>query len=126
MSSNYNHNTPMITRDNYEEFFLLYVDDEISAAEKKAVDDFVLLHPDLKDELDLLCSTKLPAEAISFLNKEELLADSMKVNAVDESLLERIVEEIHNLPWTLPEKSDVEAANKASQYAAWVWCMVTT
>lgn len=87
MSSNPNHSTPMITRDNYEEVFLLYVDDELTAAEKKAVDDFVALHPDLKEELDLLYSTKLPAETISFEGKAELLADSMKVNAVDETLL---------------------------------------
>ena len=56
MSSN--HHSPMITRDNYEELFLLYVDDELTAEQKKAVDAFVLLHPDLKAELDLLCSTK--------------------------------------------------------------------
>jgi len=107
MSSNPNHSTPMITRINYEEFFLLYIDDELTAEEKKAVDDFVLLHPDLKEELDLLCSTKLPVEDISFANKEELFASSMKVNTVDESLLFYIDNE---LPET--EKRTVEAQLK--------------
>src|SRR5215218_1061092 len=87
MSSNNNHIIPVLTRANYEEYFLMYVDDELTPEAKKAVDDFVALHPDLKEELDLLCSTKLPAEPISFLNKEDLFADSMKVNAVDEALL---------------------------------------
>ncbi len=59
----------------------------------------------------------VPLEVLSQLSRLEGKAAS---DAVDDSLLERIVEEIHNLPWALPEKADVEAANKASQYAAWV------
>lgn len=35
-------------------------------------------------------------------------------------LLAMIVEEFHQLPWGLPEKRDVEAVNRHSQYAAWV------
>lgn len=35
-------------------------------------------------------------------------------------LLERIIREFHELPWNLPEKNDVAAVNKESQYAAWV------
>lgn len=35
-------------------------------------------------------------------------------------LLDRVVREFHELPWTLPEKEDVEAVNRSSQYAAWV------
>src|SRR5438309_7778784 len=103
MSSN-NHSTPMITRNNYEEFFLLYVDEELTAEQKKAVDDFVCLHPDLKEELDLLSSTKLPAEDFHFEGKTELFSDSMKVNTVDEALLLYID---HELP--MAEAANVEA-----------------
>src|SRR6476619_5928724 len=110
MSSNPNHSTPMITRDNYEEWFLLYVDDELTAAEKKTVDDFVLRHPDLKDELGLLCSTKLPAEAIAFENKTTLFADSMKVNTEDESLLLYIDNELPDAA-----KSKVETQLKTDE-----------
>ena len=35
-------------------------------------------------------------------------------------LLEAAVNQIHNLPWELPERRDVEAVNPHSQYAAWV------
>src|SRR6476469_4421429 len=105
MSSN--HHSRMITHDNYEELFLLYVDDELTAEQKKAVDDFVQLHPDLKAELDLFCSTRLPAEDFTFEGKVELLADSMKVNTVDESLLLYVDNE---LPQT--ERRTVEAQLK--------------
>ena len=40
-----------INRDNYEEFFLLYADNELSVQEKNAVEDFVRQHPDLEEEL---------------------------------------------------------------------------
>src|SRR4051812_47606889 len=87
MSSNNHHIIPVLTRANYEEYFLLYVDEELTPEAKQAVEAFTALHPDLKEELDLLCSTKLPAEDLCFFNKEDLLADSMKVQAVDENLL---------------------------------------
>ncbi len=36
------------------------------------------------------------------------------------NLLQAAVASIHDLPWPVPEKSDVVAINKESQYAAWV------
>jgi len=35
-------------------------------------------------------------------------------------LLGIVVDWFHNLPWDLPDRSDVEAVNRHSQYAAWV------
>lgn len=62
-----------INRNNYEEFFLLYVDNELPAGERKAVEEFVILHHDLKEELDLLLETVLvPTSNVVFENKEEL------------------------------------------------------
>jgi hypothetical protein len=87
MSSDQQHSNLVLTPANYEEAFLLYVDGELTPAERSAVEAFVAQHPDLKKELDLLCSTKLPADAVLFENKEDLLADSMKVATTEEALL---------------------------------------
>lgn len=62
-----------INRNNYEEFFLLYVDGELDAAQQHAVENFVQQNPDLTVELEMLVHTKLIPENISFNNKEGLL-----------------------------------------------------
>lgn len=62
-----------INRHNYEAFFLLYVDNELSAADRKAVEEFVAANPDLKPELDLFLETSLPGINIPFPEKQSLL-----------------------------------------------------
>ena len=63
-----------ITRHNYEEYFILYMDNELTPEERGMVDAFVLLHPDLKEELDLLLQYKFtPDTDIVFFGKQELL-----------------------------------------------------
>lgn len=62
-----------IDRYNYEEFFLLYVDNELSTEERKMVEEFVALHSDLEEEFVMLQQSKLiPDEDISFDGKELL------------------------------------------------------
>src|ERR1700761_363509 len=64
----------MITRDNYEEFFLLYTDNELSAAERHAVERFVSDHPDLREEWEALLQCKLsPDTQLSFPDRSSLL-----------------------------------------------------
>jgi len=71
---------------NYEEFFILYMDNELSQDQVKMVNEFLLAHPDLKAEFEILMSTRLPLEEFRF-DKNDLLADSMKQTLVDEELL---------------------------------------
>lgn len=101
-----------INRGNYEEFFILYLDNELSEEQKKMVDTFVITHPDLKGELDILMSTKLPLEEFSF-NKDELFASNMRLSSVEEELLLYIDNEL-----TVERKNSVErelASNKDYQ-----------
>jgi cytoskeletal protein RodZ len=58
--------------DNYEEFFLLYIDNELNESGKEAVEKFVLQQPQLQDEFSLLKQTILPQEKIIFPNKKLL------------------------------------------------------
>jgi len=73
----------MITRNNYEEFFLLYGDNELSPADRQAVERFVEAHPDLKEEWELLLQCRIdPDKAPAFPGKELLLQyeDSSLIN----------------------------------------------
>ncbi|MDP4148939.1 MAG: hypothetical protein Q8943_05940 [Bacteroidota bacterium] len=73
----------MITRNNYEEFFLLYVDHELSAADRQMVESFVADHPDLGAELDLLAQCRFDPAREGFPDKSALL----KPAVTGESLL---------------------------------------
>jgi hypothetical protein len=86
MSSKQNDNDLIIHPGNYEEFFILYMDQELNAAQMKMVEDFLAGNPGLQGEFELLMSTKLPSEELSF-DKEGLLAENMKLSNVDEDLL---------------------------------------
>jgi anti-sigma factor RsiW len=46
-----------INRYNYEEYFLLYVDNELSAEERNQVESFVAANPDLEEELTMFVET---------------------------------------------------------------------
>ncbi len=62
-----------INRTNYENFFLLYVDGELSTTEMQAVERFALENSDLGSELDALLETKLSSEdSFGFIDKEIL------------------------------------------------------
>jgi hypothetical protein len=61
-----------ITPANCETYFLLHVDDELTGAEKYAVETFVLQHPESQANFSLLHQTKLETEPVVFQNKELL------------------------------------------------------
>jgi hypothetical protein len=111
MSFNPNdNNLSPISRNNYEEYFVLFADNELSDKERLSVEQFLVLHPDLQQELDLFLSAKLPLEQINLEDKESLLAHNMKLNAIDEALLLYIDNELNE-----KEKISVEERLKADQ-----------
>ncbi len=87
MSFNSKDNNSIITQENFEEYFLLYIDNELTADERVAVERYLVQHPELQTDMNLLMASKLPMEEINLTNKEVLLAESMRLNALDESLL---------------------------------------
>jgi hypothetical protein len=81
-----------IDRHNYEEFFILYLDNELTPEQRQRVDQFVHENPDLAPELDLLVQSKLmPDDDIIYHGKEELMKEdgqlSMSLNNYEEWLL---------------------------------------
>lgn len=72
---------------NYEEYFILYMDGELAPEAMAEVDRFLEAHPDLRAELDLLMSTKLPMTEEPGFDKSFLMADQMKLGHAGEDLL---------------------------------------
>lgn len=97
---------------NYEEFFILYMDNELNEEQVKMVDEFLEAHPDLKAEFEMMMSTKLPLEEFSF-DKTGLMAENMSLSSIDEELLLYIDNE---LPANANKRIELElASNKDYQ-----------
>lgn len=58
---------------NYEEYFLLYADKELSLEEKREVEAFVQLHPELEEEFEMINSAILEPEMFHLQDKSFLL-----------------------------------------------------
>jgi anti-sigma factor RsiW len=87
-----------INQHNYEEFFLLYVDNELSAADKQAVEQFAQANPDLAIELEMLQQMRLPAENILFDEKLSLHrneSNSISLTNHEEQFLLYVDNELH-------------------------------
>ena len=76
-----------INRNNYETFFLLYADNELSLMEKKVVDEFVFENSDLQGELTMLKNSILKPENIVFNCKESLLKSETECDLLNEKLI---------------------------------------
>jgi len=61
----------MINENNYETFFMSYIDNELNAAERVAVEAFVLTEPKYAEELALFEKTKLHASSNEFMEMED-------------------------------------------------------
>ena len=72
----------MIDLANYEEWLLLYLDNELSGTQRTSVDQFIAKHPSVKEELAILMRTKLQPEIIVYANKESLYKREEKVRII--------------------------------------------
>lgn len=74
-----------INRLNYENYFLLYVDRELSAAEMQAVESFAAENEDLADELNMLLQTKLPSASEDIFKNKSILfrTASAHINSIN-------------------------------------------
>ena len=84
----------LINRNNYENFFLLYVDGELSAAHRKMVEDFAAANADLQHELDALKQTMLPKDEMAFEEKNSLYRSLVIDESLQEKLLLKIDDEL--------------------------------
>ena len=70
-----------INRNNYEEYFLLYADKELSAEEKNMVQMFVKQNPDLEEEFIMLQQSVLkPDDTIGLQDKSSLFRNEQFIN----------------------------------------------
>lgn len=132
-----------INHHNYEDFFILYLDNELNQEERKAVEDFLLANPDLQREMASLKQTILsPDQHLIFEGKEQLMVgdssliniynyESFLVQHVDGELLHHEVVELekflalnpyalHELNWLKETRSEPDTAvvfgDKSSLY----------
>ena len=83
-----------INRNNYETFFLLYADDELCAAERIVVENFVTINEDLRGELNMILAAILPADDCSFTQKDLLYKNSFVDGSLQEKLLLKMDDEL--------------------------------
>ena len=96
-----------INRNNYEEFFLLYADNELSEAEKKEVELFVEQYPDLRQEFNLILFTiNIPDENVSLANKHFLI--KKENSTINENNYEAIFVLYHDDELSAEQKNETE------------------
>ncbi len=76
-----------INRNNYEEYFLLYIDNELNAAEKKEVELFLQTNTDLQIEMDIFKNTIFQSDDIIFPDKGQLIKEEEIPAQLQEQLL---------------------------------------
>ena len=96
-----------IDRHNYEEFFILYWDEELSASQKQAVENFVKENTDLQEEFKILGDTRFtPDKNVQLEEKEFLLNNSfINITNYEEQLLNYIDDELSDDERKVVERS---------------------
>ena len=108
----------MITRDNYEEIFLLYADNELSAAERQEVERFIDLHPELREEWETILQCRVsPDLHLAFPDRRGLLKPETENSNYTDDLLSYIdgeLDEINTIRIEAALRQDPSVANERS------------
>ena len=81
-----------INQHNYEHYFLMYIDNELSAEEKAAVNDFIMQHPNYANKLQELQQLKISPDTFIYENKFSLY----KLSEQDEQCITYLENEMTN------------------------------
>lgn len=110
-----------INRHNYEEFLLMYVDNELTAAERSVVESFIAANPDLKEELELLQQATFTVDAkLDDAFKNSLLKPVDEKAAVTEEQLLLFVDDELRADETATVKQAVAADAQLQQQLQWL------
>jgi hypothetical protein len=94
-----------INQHNYEHYFLMYIDNELSAEERAAVNDFIMQYPKYANKLEALQQLKISPDTLIYENKFSLY----KLSEQDEQCIVYFENEM-----TSEEKASFE--NKLSEH----------
>jgi hypothetical protein len=96
-----------INQHNYEHYFLMYIDNELSAEEKAAVNDFIMQHPNYANKLEALQQLKISPDTLIYENKFSLY----KLSEQDEQCIAYLENEM-----TKEEKESFESEISTNIY----------
>ena len=103
-----------INRNNYEEYFLLYADDELSKAERKVVEVFVKENPEFREEFCMLKLTiNIPDDEIKLEDKSFLFKNESSF-IINKNNCEEVFVNYHDNE--LSEKEKLETENFLAQH----------
>lgn len=99
----------VITRNNYEAYFVMYVDDELNDTGRKAVEQFIEENPDLEEEMVMLQQSVLrPNDHIVFEPKELLFKGAAAKSPINDQNCEEYFVLYGDDELTNAEKEKVE------------------
>ena len=104
-----------ITQYNYEHYFLMYIDNELSGEEMAAVNDFIMQYPNYANKLEALQQLKISPDTLIYENKFSLY----KLSEQDEQCIAYLENEM-----TSEEKASFEnklSANTSLQSTVKQW-----
>lgn len=104
-----------INQHNYEHYFLMYIDNELSGEERAAVNDFIMQYPNYANKLEALQQLKISPDTLIYKNKFSLY----KLSEQDEQCIAYLENEM-----TSEEKASFEnklSANIALQSTVKQW-----